>query len=418
MLPLYRRLPRIAAGCAATAVAVAFGGAAFADPAPSYDDLLARLDATPGVTEAAALADAAEARVRQARVRPNPELALESENLLGTGPFEGYGNAETTLSVSQNLELFGRRGARIDAARADAAAAVARRLLSRSETAARLALAYAEAEAADRRAALAQEALTISIADARAALALVEEGREPLVRGLQAEAEAASARASLDEANAERAAAFARLTAVAQLPAPVTSVPAGLLDRPVTAVGPTAVDSPAVQVAEAEREAAQRRIRVETLRSRPDVRASVGVRRFELENATALTLGVSLPLPLFDRNRGNTDAARAELRAAEARLIGARQTLTGDRSAAEARLRAAAGRVGAVDQSVTAAEEAYRLSRIGFEAGRISQLELRASRAALVSSRNAALDARAARVRAEIDLARLNGRAPYGTSTR
>ena len=63
-----------------------------------------------------------------------------------------------------------------------------------------------------------------------------------------------------------------------------------------------------------------------------------------------------------------------------------------------------------------AAEEAYRLSRIGFEAGRISQLELRSTRAALIASRNAAVDARIARVRAEIDLARLEGRAPFGDS--
>lgn len=412
-----RRAARLSAGCAATAAAVAFGGAAFADPAPAYETLLASLDATPAVAEAGALADAAEARVRQARVRPNPELALEAENVLGTGPFEGYGAAETTFSVSQDLELFGRRGARVDAARADAAAAAARRSLSRSEAAARLALAYTEAEAADRRARLAQEALTIAVADARAALALVEEGREPLVRGVQGEAEAAAARAALDEAQAEREAAFARLTAVAQLPTPATSIETGLLDRP-TGGTTSASDAPVVVVAEAERDAAERRVRVERLRSRPDVRASVGVRRFEAEDATALTVGVSLPLPIFDRNRGNTDAARAELRAAEARLIGARQDVVAERSAALARLRAAAGRVNAADQSVAAAEEAYRLNRIGFEAGRLSQLELRSARTALVSSRNTALDARVARVRAEIDLARLDGRAPFGTDAR
>ena len=54
----------------------------------------------------------------------------------------------------------------------------------------RLALVYAEAEAAQRRATLAEETLTLTVADARAALALVEEGREPLLRGIQGEAEA------------------------------------------------------------------------------------------------------------------------------------------------------------------------------------------------------------------------------------
>ena len=68
----------------------------------------------------------------------------------------------------------------------------------------------------------------------------------------------------------------------------------------------------------------------------------------------------------------------------------------------------------AADAGVTSSEEAYRLSRIGFEAGRISQLELRGTRAALITARNAAVDARLARVRAEIDLARLQARAPFG----
>mgnify|MGYP002653611556 CR=1 FL=1 len=70
--------------------------------------------------------------------------------------------------------------------------------------------------------------------------------------------------------------------------------------------------------------------------------------------------------------------------------------------------------VAAADAGVTSSEEAYRLSRVGFDAGRISQLELRSSRAALIAARNAAVDARQARVMAEIDLALLEGRAPFG----
>ena len=59
-----------------------------------------------------------------------------------------------------------------------------------------LAVAYDEAEAAQRRYALAEEALELAVADARAALILVEEGREPLLRGIQGESEAAAARAA------------------------------------------------------------------------------------------------------------------------------------------------------------------------------------------------------------------------------
>jgi len=363
--------------------------------------------------EADALTQAAEARVRQARARPNPTVGLEAENAFGTGPYSGFDNAEATLTVSQDLELFGRRTARINAARAEAGTAALQRDLAVVDAAGRLALVYAEAEAAERRAALAEEILALTVADARAALALVEEGREPLLRGIQGESEAAAARANRDEALAEREAAFARLTAVAMLAVPVTTINASLLDQaPATAPASSDV-APTVQVAEAQRAAAEQRIAVERIRARPDINASVGIRRYEAEDANALTFGVSMPLPLFDRNRGNIDAAQAEFRAAEARVMGARQEAQADRAAARARLGASLSRVSAADAGVASAEEAYRLSRIGFEAGRISQLEMRVARTALVNARTTAVDARLARVRAEIDLARQDGRAPF-----
>lgn len=413
MPPSYRRSPRLAVGCALAAFAAMLASPVWADPAPSFAELLARLDRSPAAVEAGALFDAAEARARQARVRPNPTLALDAENAFGTGPFSGYDNAETTLSVTQDLELWGRRTARINAARAESGTASLRRDLAVVEAAGRLALVYAEAEAAERRAVLAEETLTLTLADARAALVLVEEGREPLLRGIQGESEAAAARAALDEAIAERDAAFARLAAVAMLLEPVTSIEATLLDQAPASAFLATDESPAVQVAEAERLAAESRIAIERARSRPDVSASVGVRRYEAEDATALTFGISLPLPLFDRNRGNIEAAQAEFRAADARLMTARQEAQADRAAAQARLRASASRVSAADAGVASAAEAYRLSRIGFEAGRISQLELRATRTALINTRIAAVEARLARVRAEIDLARQDGRAPF-----
>ncbi|MNU68261.1 Nickel and cobalt resistance protein CnrC precursor [compost metagenome] len=413
MPPSNRRPPHVAVGCALAALAVLSAGSAWADPAPSFAELLSRLDQTPATLEADALTQAAEARVRQAGVRPNPMLGLEADSLLGTGPYAGTANAEATLSISQDLELWGRRAARVEAARADAGAAARQRDLAVVDAAGRLALIYAEAEAAERRAELAEESLILTVADARAVLALVEQGREPLLRGIQSESEAAAARAARDEAQAERDAAFARLAAVAMLAVPVTGIDASLLDQTPSAVREATAAAPTVRVAEAGRDAAERRIIVERIRARPDVNASLGLRRYEAEDATALTFGISMPLPLFDRNRGNIDAAQAEFRAAEARLAAVRLEAQADRAAARARLTASASRVGAADAGIASAEEAYRLSRIGFEAGRISQLELRVTRAALVNARTTAVDARLARVRAEIDLARQDGRAPF-----
>lgn len=406
--------PLYAAGFAVAAAALALAPSALAEPAPPYETLVTQLDQIPAVVEAEALHDASLARVQQARALPNPSIALEVENAYGRDPFAGYGAAETTLSINQPLELWGQRGARINAAQAQAGAAGLRRAQSRWMVVGLLAQTYAEAEAASLRYDLAVEALSLTEADATAVMALVKEGREATLRSVQARSETEAARAVVDEARANREAALARLAAFAMLAEPISSIGTDLLGRTPKSVRLETRDPLAVQVAEAELGAADRLVTVEQLRARPAVTASLGVRRFEEYDSQAFTFGVSVSVPLFDRNTGAISAARAEQRAAEARLASQKWEARAERRAAQASLDASISRTRAADGGVAAAEEAYRLARIGFDAGRISQLELRSSRAALIVARNAAVDARLAGVRAEIDLARLEGRTPFG----
>lgn len=386
------------------------------DAAPSYRSLLTRLEQMPVAIEAAALAEAADARAQQARAIPNPSLNWETGNIQGTGPYRGFGSAESTVSVTQPLELFGQRSARIGAARADAAAVGMRSEQMLWQAAGRLAQVYSAAEAASRRYDLATEALALAEQDARAVALLVEAGREATLRDIQARSEAEAARAGLEEARAMRDAAFARLSAIAMLDTPVQGLGASLLDASPAFHAPDADDPLAVRIAQAEVDAAGRRVAVEQRRARPDISASMGIRRFRETDDDAFTVGLSVSVPLFDRNRSGVRAAHADQRAAEARLTAQQQEARADRLAAEAMLSASMARVRAADGGVAAAGEAYRMARIGFDAGRISQLELRSTRAALVTARNAAVEARLARVRAEIDLAGLEGRAPFGES--
>ncbi len=411
--------PLVAVGFAVAALAFASPSMAIepvAEPAPSYEDLIARLDALPSTLEAVAVYDAAAARAEQARALPNPSIAYDRENVYGTGPYSGVGNAETTLTINQPLELFGQRSARIQAARSEANVADLRREQARWLVAGRLALAYAQAEAGARRHDLATEALSLTEQDARGVAAMVEQGREAPLRDIQARSEVESARAAVDEASALRDAAFARLSAIALLDRPVQAIGASLLDRAPGTPQAGDADPLAVQVAQAELVTAGRLVTVERRRARPDVNASLGMRRYRDTDDEAFTVGIELTVPLFDRNRGGIRAAYAEERAAEARLVAQKQEAQAERLGAEAALAASNSRTRAADSGVVAAEEAYRLSRVGFEAGRISQLELRSTRAALIASRNAAVDARIARVLAEIDLARLEGRVPFGES--
>ena len=56
---------------------------------------------------------AVEAHTLQAGLRPNPELGLEVENLTGYGAFQGGRSVQTTLRLSQRVELGGKRSRRL-----------------------------------------------------------------------------------------------------------------------------------------------------------------------------------------------------------------------------------------------------------------------------------------------------------------
>lgn len=414
-LTFRRPLSAVCLGLAALGLGV---GAAQADPAPSFAELLTRSQETaPRLAEARADIARAQGLARQAAAIPNPTVGVEVENFSGSGPYRGTTLSETTASIQQPLELGGKRGARRAAGRAEVTAAEARARNVQVGYAFDLALSFADAEASDRRLILAQETLTLAQEDARIASALVDAGREAELRRLQAQSAVQAARAGLDEAKAARAVAFGNLTVLTGSPAPLTSVDVSLLDSraaPFPGLTPASISATALLAAQAEREAAARRLQVERRRAVPDVTVSLGFRRFEQDDATAMIAGVSVPLPLFDRNRGNIAAARADISIAEARLNAARLEAEAAVRTSATRIAASETRLAAAREGERTAEEAYRLARIGYEAGKLPLVELVSARRALADARTQSIAAAVERIGAQAAQARLGGFAIFG----
>ena len=65
----------------------------------------ANTELNPRIVGPRAEAEAAQALVGQARLRPSPEISLEVENIAGSGAFSGLSATEYTLAVGQRLEL-------------------------------------------------------------------------------------------------------------------------------------------------------------------------------------------------------------------------------------------------------------------------------------------------------------------------
>lgn len=383
-----------------------------AQTAPPFAQLYRATREAPRQVELDAEVDRAEGLALQARARPNPTVSVMTENVAGQTPYRGFDRSENTLQVNQAVEIGGKRASRIAAGQAGVAAANARTREARLAYAYDLALAYGAAEIADRRIELAEEEVDEASGDMRAVQALVQAGKEARLRGLQVETEVNALRSLVDAAKAGRVGAYARLGALAGEETGFTSLAEPLLPRFDAKVSYGPIDP--LQTApylstQAEREAARQRVSAARRQANPDVTVSLGVRRLEIDKANAFIAGLSVPLPLFDRNRGNVNAAEADLRAAEARNAGMLLNVKAEIAASLALNQAADARVAAADRTLETAEEAYRLARIAYEAGKSPLLELLAARHEVGVARGTILDAASARLEARARLARLEG---------
>lgn len=406
----YRR--RCAFALAGSLAALCPAGAAWSQTAPPFAQLL---NQTRGVPRVAILdADVARARgvAEQAHARPNPSINVYAENFAGDLSNNARNQQQTTFQVDQPIELGGKRSARIAAGEAGIAAAEARNRDGRLIYASELARAYAGAEIADRRIGLAEDEVEEATADLKVARALVGAGKEARLRQVQAETELNTLEADLETTRAQKIAALARLSALAGVPTAFTGVSESLLDRldARPAIGPIdPMQATTVRVAEAEREVAARAVSVQQRLAVPNVTAQLGVRQLRVASGPAVVAGVSVPLPFFDRNRGNIAVARADLQGAEARAAAARLDAEAGVRSVHALVEAADRRKAAAERAMRTADEGYRLARIAYEAGKSPLIELLAARHNLGAARGVILDAAIARLDARASLARLQG---------
>ncbi|MBX8846541.1 TolC family protein [Sphingomonas melonis] len=406
----YRRQRVLA--LAGTLAALCPASAAWSQTAPPFAQLLSQTRDVPRVT--ALEADVARARglAEQARARPNPSINVYAENFAGDLDRNARNQQQTTFQIDQPIELGGKRSARIAAGEAGIVAAQARNRDGRLVYATELARAYVGVEIADRRIALAEDEVEEATADLKVARALVGAGKEARLRQVQAETELNTLQADLENARALKTVALARLSALAGSPTRFTGVSESLLDRldAKPTIGPIdPMQATTVRVAEAERDAAARAVTVQQRLAIPNVTAQLGVRQLRVASGPAVVAGVSVPLPFFDRNRGNIAAARADLQGAEARAAAARLEAEAGTRAGLALVEAADARAAAAQRTMATAEEGYRLARIAYEAGKSPLIELLAARHNLGVARGVILDAASARLDARANLARLQG---------
>jgi cobalt-zinc-cadmium efflux system outer membrane protein len=135
----------------------------------------------------------------------------------------------------------------------------------------------------------------------------------------------------------------------------------------------------------AQREAALAREKAAAV---PDVTLRAGPRRLEETNDTTAVVGLSVPLPLWNRNQGNIRAAREQVARAGAEQAAAASALMTELSDAYQRLAGSRSAIQILRESVLpGAESALTATNEGYEAGRFSYLDVLDARRTIGAAR-------------------------------
>ncbi len=422
-------MPRIAAciGVAGLAICLAAlpGIAAEGDTPPvfdstgmlSFDAALERaLARSPASLVAGGARELAAAQLRRARAWENPTLDIESENVLGNGVYRNFDSAETRVMLSQPLPLGGARAALVRGAEAGAVAAQALTELAGLEIRHDVAVAYAEAIAADRLANIEHERARLGAETQRAVERRFAAGLESALQLARVEVEQSGRQAAERRAAAEaqsRRRALAALWRESLVSEPLDGVwfdraPPGYGDA--TGQNPVA-EHPRTRLAQAEISRARASLDGARAQRFAGLEAKLGTRRFAgatSEGDQAFLLGLSMPLPLWDRNGAGIVEARNALSAAQIDAERIDRELQGARATAVAQFEAAGIEVTALtNRGLPAAESAAQLAGQGYEAGRLSLFERLDAERALSEVRERLEHARLERQRAWAGIASL-----------
>ncbi|MGY2314652.1 TolC family protein [Pseudomonas sp. SDO5522_S412] len=352
--------------------------------------------------------DIAQGGRQQAGLIPNPVASWDAEDTRRN-------SRTTTVKLSQTLELGGKRGARIDVAtRAQEAAALTLEQ-RRNDLRAEVIDGYYGALRAQERLDLAQRSLALAERGLVVANGRVTAGKTSPVEATRAQVQLSEIRLEFNRAQMGLSDAYRRLAA---------STGAASTDFQAVATqaqAAPALPSPAQLLARLEQTAELRLAELQIVQGEaalglekaqriPDLDVSIGSQYDASVRERVNVVGVSMPIPLFNRNQGNVLAASR--RADQARDL---------RNAAELRLRTetrqaldlwqtANTEVRSFNQQILpAAQSAVDSATRGFEMGKFNFLDVLDAQRTLIAARTQYLAATAQATEAWVRIERIYG---------
>ena len=336
---------------------------------------------------------AAESRVAQAAVRSNPGLTLEAENFGGKAENSGFDAAEYTATVEQTMEFGGKRGKRIHAAKLERRLSdfdlETKRLDIQAETTRR----FIALQGARERLALSEESVALAEEFVRQVAARVRGGKVAPMDEDKAQILLSQQKLALDGSLREYQAARLQLSAMwGSVTSGFNRVEGMLLTLPavpdVAALRPGMASNPDLGRWTTEVDHRKAVISREKASRLPDMTMAGGIRLYPTSDSAAFVAGITIPLPVFDRNQGKVreasillDMANQQRRAAEIKTF---LELTEAHQAVSA----ARHRIALLDQDIIPrAKSVFDAMQSGYVQGKFSCLDVLDARRTFLEAR-------------------------------
>lgn len=374
---------------------------------------------SPGLSSFAWEVRAREARTLQASLLPNPTLSAVVENV---GPRKKdelvTGGIQTTVQLGQLIELGGKRASRVEVASAELNVAGWDYEVRRIELLSLVSQIFIEVLSAQKRVELMGERVALAERSAAAVKEKVKAGKAAPVEETKAKVTVSTASIARERSRSELEAVRRALAATWGSTDPRFKAAVGDLDSivAVPALGRLTArveKSPSLALWAAE--ISLRRAAVDQAESAavPDVTVGAGYRHYSVSggnDVSALVVGLSLHLPIFNRNQGGIPEARSRLARTQEEKKRAAVQIALDLGEAHKALSLAHSEATALRETVLpGAQSAFEAVSEGYAVGRFGLLDVLDSQRTLFEARTHYLRAATDYHRAVVDVERLLG---------
>lgn len=253
----------------------------------------------------------------QSALLPNPVAGWSVENVFGNKNWQGWESAESRYEIGQLIELGDKRGFRMQTAKFQFYAAQAGFEAKQLALLNRLLKLFTLVIAAQENLDIALDQTKIADEVYKTVIAKVEAGKVSLIQQNKAEIALSTAQINFDKATAEFIKSKERLSVLwgAMCPDFEKAVyPFYEIDMPTPIENCLCAlrENPQLLRSQMDFLAAHQNLNLEKSLAVPDVTLTLGYKTLQDTGNKGMIIGASFPIPLFNRNQGNIEKARAQ----------------------------------------------------------------------------------------------------------